>query len=698
MNLQQGTKYLIVFLGLPWCVWLRPTKATFFWPWSAEAFAQAPVPTPPAAMFSLSEKADALFTQGKYDEALVTYLQVLNTPQSSPKEQAIANCRAGIVHSIHSKNSLARSYIEKSIAITTLPRKVESVCLYALLQVYVIESENGLAQNLILRMGELELPDSYIARSLALGIEVGERLQNRDLLKRNADRLIAFMELKKIPVVEVKVLGKQFTKESILQILSKVQSKNVTAAVSADKSPLAPAAGQLQNQGSAQVNTNALGFVKAFHELAEGKGFAQISQFKGQVQNPQTAEMLSQSGLSLGVAKIAERLEHLSKDAPKVMRVGVVVPSGVSFSRFKHKMLRAISAFAASSATKGVEYSFIVKAVSSDPGSVEENVLSLLLDEHVHAILGPLTSSQAMAALPLCETLAVPLFSYGPVTWSSELSSAALIRMGVLAKSQAKAHLESLRKSPHIKRFSVLAPNDPYGIEMAQGFADVVNEKGFSMHRVTYFDMDKEVFSDPVSMVLGPQGREARGPEFAEAEKELRAKAAAEKRKFDPSQIKIPAKIHFDALFLPDTLSRAKVIASTFAFQDAKSVRYLGDRTWAEVSSKPTLADEYLNGARIPVPDLGPFLSYLRRTLHVASGVLDLESQVFDSLVLLRQAQFKSSGNDGHKLMEAMRAKEFKVQGASKMGAIDFKGEPEVTMSMWNYRNGKASPDLLTWK
>ena len=639
-------------------------------------------------VLSLSEKADSFFTKGQYAEALPLYLQILKNVQSSPKEQSIANCRTGIIHSIQGKNSEARGYIERSIAITTLPRKLESVCLYALLQVYVIENENQEAQKLIMRMGELDLPESYVARSLALSLEVGDRLKDFELMKRSADKLVAYMDALKIVEVETKVIGKKFTKASIQETVQKAQTLDKPKAVSAQSS--SNSSNRSQNLSPQQAKELSSSLSKALLDVSLGKGAAALQALKAERKTEQTGEALSKSGLSMSVAKVANRLQRLSEDPSKVMRVGVVVPSGVSFSRFKHKVLRSISAFAASSAVKGVDYSFFVKPVSTDPGSIEENVLSLLLDDHVHALIGPLTSSQAMAALPLCELLAVPLFSFGPVTWGPDLRSLSLVRMGILAKSQARAHLNHLSKDPKFKKFSVLAPNDPYGMEMAQAFNDVVGELSLSLHRVTYFDMNKEVFNEPVSLALGPQGRETREAEFLELEKELRAKATAEKRKFDPSQLKLPAKPPFDALFVPDTVQRAKVIASTFAFLDAKTVRYLGDRTWAESTSKPSVADEYLNGALIPVPENGPFAPYLRRVLKLNSLSTDLESQVFDSLMMLRQAQFKSSGNDGKKLIQSMRDSAFVVQGSTKISAVDAKGEPGVEMSLWTYHNGKV--------
>jgi len=269
--------------------------------------------------------------------------------------------------------------------------------------------------------------------------------------------------------------------------------------------------------------------------------------------------------------------------------------------------------------------------------------------------------------------------------------------MGVLARSQAEAHVRHLQDDVRFETAGVLAPNDSYGYEMAGAFVHVAKRRQFALDRVTYFDVTKDVFQDPVLAALGPQDAESRRDEFKVLEKELKKKAAGEKRKYDPNDIKLPARVAFDALYVPDVLSRAKIIATTFAFNEAKNVRFLGDRTWPETPSRASLADQFLNGSRAPQLSTGSFLSYLRRETNTPEGPLDLERQTFDSLILVRQAQFKASGNNGAKLMNAMRAPDFSVEGTAAYGAIDEKGEPFARMTLFGYKNGRFSPELEKW-
>lgn len=153
----------------------------------------------------------------------------------------------------------------------------------------------------------------------------------------------------------------------------------------------------------------------------------------------------------------------------------------------------------------------------------------------------------------------------------------------------------------------------------------------------------------------------------------------------------------FNALFVPDSLDRVRLIANTFAFFDARTIRFLGDRTWQEAGGRQSVADQFLNGARVPVPKSGSFLPFLRRELSAGESVLDIERQAFDSFLLARTAHYKSGGNNPAKLVLAMQEKDFAADGASKYGHLEESGEPQIQFEISQYYNGSVlSPNTNT--
>lgn len=676
------------------------------------------------------ERAEVAFSKGAMKDALPLYQEVLKNAFVPPREAALAQCRVGVIFSLQGKNADARAALEKSIASQSLTSRQIGLCQYALLQVYVLQKADIQARELLKRMGNLDLPAIYQARTHAVAAEVGQRLGDGPFEAMALQKLLAAFEVHKFPSVEVKVFNRTYTRSEIAERLGMptrrsqrvAQAGNGNAAAAKpDTSPVRSGNTQAvanevlsSNSSSAEtgvVPSNALSAaipesqraaralaVDFFRSLAQGQNQEALAFLQPASGEKPGADFMVYNGLTFPLEKLEERLRRLRADAPRDMRIGIIVPAASSFTRFKHKILRSVSAFAASTAVKDVNFSFKVRATANELGAVEEAVRALVLDDHVHVVIGPLSGTQALGAVSFTQAFAVPTFAYGPVTWSPDVNSPYLVRMGVLARSQAAVHIRHLQEDLRFENAGVLAPNDSYGFEMASAFIDVAKEKNFALDRVTYFDVTKDQFQDSVLAALGPQDPDSRREEYRAIEKELKKKAAVEKRKFSAKDIKLPARVSFDALYVPDVLSRAKVIATTFAFNEAKEVRFLGDRTWPETASRPSLADQFLNGARTPQLSTGTFLSYLRRETNSPDGPLDLERQAFDSLILLRQAQYRASGNNGAKLIQALRASDFTVEGTASYGSVDAKGEPFARMMLFGYKSGRFTPELEKWE
>ena len=491
--------------------------------------------------------AEAAFAAGKYSEALPYFQGVLQNKLSSDKELAVANCRVGIINSIQGNNVTARKHLEVSLEAKILSGKPHSICSYALLQVYAIVGAYPEAQKFVRVMGDLNLPFAYKARAAALASEVGRKLNNNAFLAEHLARLLQIMDENKMLEVEVKVIGKTFARQSVLEQLGLARAAAKNASENVDdglSSPfvlsgkkamngdgnLQPIAGSNAAEGSFKPSRTVplpddLTFLRS---MREGNYEEVSSAARNKFAEVTGESALSKYALSSRLLNLQERYSRLTKMGPKRLRVGVVVTSGSSYARYKHKILRSLSAFASSQAAKGVNISFVVRAVANEMGNIEDTVLSLLLEEGVHAVIGTLTGNQALAALSVCEQFSVPLFSIGPVANAPELRAKNHVRMGVLAASQANTHVEHL-KGLNLQTTAVMAPNDTYGVEMAAAFKDAAAEQELKVVSVTFFDINKQNFQDPVQVVLGPQGHLVYRDEYELLAKELREKAEKEK-------------------------------------------------------------------------------------------------------------------------------------------------------------------------
>jgi hypothetical protein len=665
--------------------------------------------------------AEHLFQTRNFDGAFDKFKEVQGDPYAAPADLALARCRIGIIYSIRDDQKQARSNLELSLSSNSLNASIAPLCYYALVQIYVMDKSWAEAKSLMLRYPDPVFPAQYKARVYSIGVEVARQLKDLEFEVSQLERLARVMEIGAIKKVDLKILGNwSITLEEVKQRLGEALKPAAEAtAVPEKKSNVAeelpkPAnAGNSATAGAAPASapksdpTNSAGTARegqsprggrdvlsALRALREGKFNEAMSETADVAANDPSQKFFASQ---IKFDQIRERADTISKDDPRHMRFGVILPQGSGmFARLQLRALKGIAAFLGSRAAKDVDYQVFVKTIPNDSGASERAALELILKEKVHAIIGPFQGAQVIGTAIAASFFGVPMYALGPVTSAREHDPAFVVRMGTLAQSQARAQAEFLKRQNR-KTVAIMSPADGYGVEMSKAFEAACKNEGLQIQRVEFVDEYAEIFQEPVKSLLGPQEGKNRSAEYWKLVAEGRKKAAQEKRKFDPTSIKAPAYVPFSALFVPDSLDRVRLIANTFAFFDARNVRFLGDRTWQEAGGRQSIADQFLNGARVPVPKSGSFLPYLRRELLAGESILDIERQAFDSLLLARTAQYKAGGNNPAKLAAAMQTQDFSADGTGKYGPVDVTGEPTIQFEITQYYNGNVlSPGTST--
>jgi ABC-type branched-subunit amino acid transport system substrate-binding protein len=125
---------------------------------------------------------------------------------------------------------------------------------------------------------------------------------------------------------------------------------------------------------------------------------------------------------------------------------------------------------------------------------------------------------------------------------------------------------------------SILYPKDDYGTEMVKYFRTEIAPLGGKVLRAVPYNKIQTDFTEEIDKVTNYAIR---------AEK----KAHAEK-----TEMKVPVSLGFDAMFIPDSYRRVKMITSQLEFYDIKGIKLLGTSLW----NSPELLKknpEYLEGA-----------------------------------------------------------------------------------------------------
>lgn len=658
------------------------------------------------------KQAEHEFQLKNFEIAFEKFKAIQADPYTAPSDLAFARCRLGIMYSIKDDQKQSRSHLELALGSDSLPATVTPLCFYALLQIYVMDKSFAEARDLMTRYPDPAFPALYKARIFALGAEIGRQLKDSQFESAQLERLLRVMEFSKQTSVELKILGDWVGslndfKRRQMEVVKQIDDARKQAAEEAkalnEKTNAArqSATSSAQNGVSeAKVSANNAGQRTEESQTPSAGEFDLFGPFKqlraGNIESVLTqmqnnnAQILQRVYPNIPLDSIKERADQLLKDDPRQVRIGLLLPAGGGvFSRLQLRALKGVSAFLKSRAAREVEYQIFVKSAVNDAGGAETATTELVLKDKVHVIVGPFYGAQMVGASAVASFFGVPLFALGPVHSAQEYEAAFVFRMGTFAHSQARAQVNYL-KQKNRKVVAVMSPADGYGVEMAKVFESVCKEQGLQVQRVEFVDESTEIFQEHVKALLGPQDAKLRGPEYAKLVSEARKKAAQEKRKFDPSVLKAPAYVPFQALYVPDSLDRVRLIANTFAFYDARSIRFLGDKTWLEAGGKQSVADQFLNGARVPVQRSGSFLPFLRKELAATDGVLDIERQTFDALLLTRTAQYRVGGNNPAKIAFALQNPEFNADGTGKYGPINAFGEPMSEFELGQYHNGNV--------
>lgn len=126
--------------------------------------------------------------------------------------------------------------------------------------------------------------------------------------------------------------------------------------------------------------------------------------------------------------------------------------------------------------------------------------------------------------------------------------------------------------------FSVLYPGDDYGKEMTKIFREEVMRLGGKVEKAISYNKDQTDFKEEIIKLTG-----------------ITVTASQKKRKVqEEDNTYIP--VNFEALFIPDSYSRAKLILAQLDFYDVKGFKLLGTSLWHSPNLLKNDA-QYLEGA-----------------------------------------------------------------------------------------------------
>lgn len=316
----------------------------------------------------------------------------------------------------------------------------------------------------------------------------------------------------------------------------------------------------------------------------------------------------------------ATKLDHRLEEIETVDRhaIGCILPLTGRYARYGNKALEAIIlATGIFDPEKESPLKLIIEDSQSDPSTAREAVVKLVKQDNVIGILGPLGSATALEAAREAQQLSVPLLTLTQSEGITKLGDY-IFRNFLTSLMQVSTLVKYSIQNLGITRFAILYPTDNYGIEMMNLFWNEVLRWGGEIMGVESYDSNQTDFGREIKSLTGIN--------FMEKKEETEEK---------PKPI-----IDFDALFIPDSYSKASMIVPQLAFYDVTGIQILGTNSW----NSPQLLEEeskYLDGAIFVdgffqdsfYPDVRNFID----TFYVTYGRKpdDLEALIYDAASIM---------------------------------------------------------------
>lgn len=349
--------------------------------------------------------------------------------------------------------------------------------------------------------------------------------------------------------------------------------------------------------------------------------------------------------------------------SPPRYAIGVILPLRGEYADFGEEALKGVLLGAGVFGEEsGYPVEVLVKDSGEDPTVTAKAVEDVASDERVIGIVGPLLSRTALEAVRKAQRLRVPIIT---LSQREDLTKVGdyVFRNSLTPSIQARGIAHYAVDVLGFKRFAILYPENPYGIELANHFKEGV----------------KKGAQGRAGEVVAEGSYQEGQTDFGKEIRRLFKVKETEKREgrrlikfFEPTLV-------VDALYIPDYYDTVTLIVSQLAYYNVKGVRLLGSNGW----NSPVLVEQggrFVEGAVFvdgffpdsPRPEVGSFVNGFRSTFGVESGILG--AQAYDATRILIQL-LKEGSEDRGRIREGLaRLKGFK--GAT--GTITFEGGEAV--------------------
>lgn len=254
----------------------------------------------------------------------------------------------------------------------------------------------------------------------------------------------------------------------------------------------------------------------------------------------------------------------------------------------------------------------LVRDSEGDPAKAASAVRDLAMDPDLMAIVGPIFSSESLAAAEAAEQVGVPLIALS-TREDVPTDRSQVFRTRTTPADEVGALVGHAFEELGAQRFAVLYPKTRYGRGMRKLYWDAVTAGGGKMVAASSYDPDAVDFSTAIKNMIGHRFLTHWERKALKQRKELlrdarridKQQAALLRREaygiLGPELMPLPPIVDFDVLFIPDAADKIALIGPGLAFHEVRGVKLLGSSDWVD-EKLPRVGRNHVAGAIVSTP------------------------------------------------------------------------------------------------
>lgn len=384
-------------------------------------------------------------------------------------------------------------------------------------------------------------------------------------------------------------------------------------------------------------------------------------------------EFLPGSDLALRAQDILSQLE--SSRLVESKTVGVVLPLTGKNSAMGQKALRGVE-MGLGLNNPGSGFRLAVMDSEGNPDNARRGVERLIKEDNAIAIIGSLLSKTAPAVAAKADELGVPTIGLSQKSGLTELGPS-VFRNALTSAMQVNYLVRTAMEEYGMKRFAIVYPNDPYGIEYTNLFWDEVLARGGTVTAVQTYNPKETDFRLPIQRLVGTYYIEARLDEYKARTKQSSETEKKKSLRTSHEEEVLPPVVNFDAVFIPDSAKSMGQIAAFLSFAGVKGVKLLGTNLW-NTPGLSKRAGNFANNLIFVDSFLPSTASHSRFVQEYKTAFNEdpslIEIQAYDSALILRQLIAQGAATRESLTRELTSLKKF--PGA--LGALNMSQDREI--------------------